>query len=251
MVDVALFPYGYRLLYVAHFFWAVAYAAIIARSQRDRLFGMPVLIAPINLFWEFNALTDCWLPQTGLLFSDPNAFFAICNAGGRPGLDVHLLSFYNELGYMIVALWLVLDAIIVLQCFWYSDYGTRGLGAGHWPVKIAVAVVYTYVAAAAVSHFMASTADEGGFVAAWLINLAMSLLFVGTALLRPNGRGLSYIAAWSKMIGSALVGLWALWTVSPVLELPYLKAVFALVFVADVAYIALLARSRRTPARWV
>lgn len=249
--EIPEFPYGYRLLYFAHFFWIIAYAAIIARSGRDRLIGIPVLVIPFNLFWELNAFTDCLPLRSGLLLLDAGAYEAVCNALPIATSRVFQVTFYHEAGYLIMGVWLALDVIILVQAASYGDYGTRQLGRLALPARLVVLAILTYLAFLIGARFMVATGDRGGFLTAWLINLVMSALFVILVLRRPHGQGLSVVAAWAKMLGSVLVAAWGMWIMPEVVnqQFPFLRAVFAAVLAGDLAYISLLLRAKaRDPA---
>ena len=74
-------------------------------------------------------------------------------------------------------------------------------------VVFVVALVVVYVLHA---NLIGLTLDYRGLVDSWIMNAIMSALFVRLALGRPNGEGLSWLAALAKFLGSQMVtlGLW-------------------------------------------
>jgi type IV secretory pathway VirB3-like protein len=96
-------------------------------------------------------------------------------------------------------------------------------------------------------HFYAPNGYENAF----LINFLMSLLFVQFFFLRSPGLlGLSYGAAWAKMIGTAMLAVvYALQRRQPMFRYSFMMFLYVSTFLYDWIYIALLAMARRASAR--
>jgi hypothetical protein len=212
-----------RALLLGHVLWIFAYALILARSARARLLGIPLAAIVLNITWEALLYTGC--PGVGLR--------DLCGPGlsGEWSLT---LSFI-----------LGLDILILVQAFLITLADT-GL------VRTAV----VFVIALAVGYFLHAnlinlTLDYRGLVDSWIINTVMSALFVRLAYGRPNGEGLSFLAAVAKFLGSQMVtlGLW----IAPDpyamtgIRLGVVYGLAAAVAVLDLWYIVLLWR-RLPPA---
>jgi hypothetical protein len=96
--------------------------------------------------------------------------------------------------------WLALDLVIVGQVVAWGAQGQLPVVQRHFGVILLAAMLITYVGQ---WTYMQSTEDIDGTRMAWLGNLVMSILFLLTALTRHPRVGLSYPAAWAKLLGSA------------------------------------------------
>jgi hypothetical protein len=159
--------------------WVVAYVLIIRKAMRDRTYGIPLVAIALNVTWEL---------YYGLINPIPGAAFRIA-----------------------AIVWLLLDVLIVYQLIRFGREEA-------WPPEIQrnfySVVLGTMVLAFTghvffhqwISHVGVFT-DEGSGISGILINVVMSILFVFMALNRSDGHGLSYGAAWTKFVGTALIGV--------------------------------------------
>ena len=167
------------LVTLGNLLWVVAYVLIIRKAARDRTYGIPLVAIALNVTWEL---------YYGLINPIPGAAFRIA-----------------------ALVWLLLDVLIVYQLL---RFGRKEA----WPPEIKGAfypiVLGTMVLAFTghvlfhdwVSHLGVFT-DEGSGISGVLINVVMSILFVFMALTRRDGHGLSYGAAWTKLVGTGLIGV--------------------------------------------
>lgn len=211
-----------NLTVVGDVLWIVAYILIIRLGFKDRTYGVPLLAVCLNLAWEF-IFTFIHMPK-----------------GPDGSLDV--VKFCMFLG------WLVLDVLIFWQLLKYGGKEQRTDELRRFfPV-----VVILCLAGAFGWHLTFTRAfdDPHGFLSAFIINLVMSVLFVGLAFERPDSKGLSYGAAWLKMLGTGIISFA---NVFMLLEDPgydgFWFFLFIGIFVFDATYVFLLHRRRgRHPA---
>jgi hypothetical protein len=171
-----------RALVLGHVLWIVAYGLILARSARTRLLGIPLAAIILNITWETLLYANC--PGVGLR--------DLCGPalGGEWSLALAFI--------------LTLDVLLLAQAFVLTAAGS-GFARTALVFIVALAVVYILHA-----NLIGLTLDYRGLVDSWIVNAVMSALFVRLALSRPNGEGLSFLAAIAKLLGSQLVtlGLW-------------------------------------------
>lgn len=166
-----------NLTVVGDVLWIIAYILIIRAAFKDRTYGVPVLAICLNLAWEF--------------------VFTFVHGPRDPDGSLDVVKFCMFLG------WLVLDAVIFWQLVKYGrkEQRTDELGRFFLPV------VLLCLAGAFGWHLTFTEAfnDPHGYMSAFIINLVMSVLFVSLAFERPDGRGLSYGAAWFKLLGTGII----------------------------------------------
>lgn len=197
--------------------WVIAYLAIVRQSHRDRANGLPMVAVALNFSWELLA---------SFVFPNP---VALWHAFDRA--------------------WLVVDVVIVAQTLRYgAAYQRLPQLRQHF---VAVFVLVFVLGLVGQYSFVADYPDRLGLVAAFMINVIMSVLFVIMALERgPGGPGLSRAGAWFKMLGTAGTSIechFVVRMVDPELRgLGFLTFTCVTIFVFDCVYIALV--SRRAPA---
>lgn len=159
--------------------WVVAYALIIARGFRDRTYGIPLLAVSLNFTWEL-VYTTIHPPESTVT------------------LGLHLA-------------WLAIDAVIVYQIFRFGRAEQRIAEIRKaFPWIVVGALVLSFTGQVTFHEFTTGLAlfpDRDGITMAFVINFIMSALFVLLFFDRPGQRGLSYPAAWAKMLGTALISL--------------------------------------------
>lgn len=235
-----------QLAILAHVLWAIVYILAIIIGHRQKTYAIPMVAIGLNVNWEI-----------------------VHTAIHPPALLSNLISNF---------IWLTLDLIIVTQLIRFgrerqpNDFLRRYFGI------IVVAVMglalvghitfYNHVTANAIFP------DHEGVVSAFIINLVMSVLFIGLYFARPNGEGLSKAIAWLKMLGTAAlslanvlafeaVGRKSLWDVQvrakdvplwrdvgkigpETIDPGFLYFLFVAILIFDVAYLVLLYRRPRT-----
>ena len=196
--------------------WLLAYILIIRKGFQDRTYGVPMLALALNFTWEF--LYTVQFPPTDTL---------------------HIVLRWS---------WLLADVVIVYQFFRYGKETCEipALKAYFYPISIFV-FVNAYVAQITWRyHFYAINGYENAF----LINFMMSVLFVQFFFLRsPELLGLSYGAAWAKMIGTAMLSvIYALQRDQPMFRYSFMIYVYSATFLFDVLYVALLTLGRKAAA---
>jgi hypothetical protein len=149
--------------------WTVAYAQIVLQCYRDKTYGLPLPSIYLNIAWE-------------AIFSSNIV---------APG--VVALVWGNRL-------WFVVDAIIVCQVFLYG----KADQTNPWIKKHfhAISVGSMLLSAVGLYHFATYFGDVYGLAASFLMNFAMSVMFIALLFSRPDLKGLPYGAAWAKMIGT-------------------------------------------------
>jgi len=234
-----------QLAVVAHVLWAIVYILAIIIGHRQKTYAVPMVAIGLNVNWEI-----------------------VHTAIHPPALLSNLISNF---------VWLALDLIIVTQLIRYgrerqpNEFLRRYFG-------VIVVAVMALALAGHITFYNHVTAnaifpDHEGVVSAFIINLVMSVLFVGFYFARPNGEGLSKPIAWLKMLGTAAlslanvmafqaVGSKSLWDVqvrakdAPVwrdvgnigpetIEPGFLYFLFVAILIFDLVYIALLYRRPR------
>ena len=153
--------------------WIIAYALIIWTGFRNRTYGLPLTAVALNYSWEvlycFVFPSSCWV--------------------------VRLLRYS----------WLALDSLLVWQLL---RFGRREQRIPDFRQHYYIGLLVIFVMAA-IGHltFHHAFQDQGGQEAAYAINFIMSILFVLLFYSRRDGHGLSYGAAWAKMLGTGILGL--------------------------------------------
>jgi hypothetical protein len=198
---------------VGDLLWLYAYILIIRKGFQDRTYGVPLLALALNFTWEI--LYTVRFPPTDWL---------------------HIVLRWS---------WLLADAVIVYQYFRYGKDTGEIVALRPYFYLISIfaflnAYLFQYFFRA---HFYA----PDGYDNAFIINFIMSLLFVQLFFLRSPGLlGLSYGAAWAKMLGTALLSIiFGLQRSQPMHRYNFMIFIYVSTFFYDVIYIALLAQARR------
>ncbi len=208
--------------------WTAAYLAIIAIGFQDRTYGVPLVCVCLNVVWEF-------------IFT-----FEVTDA------RLHWFLIWGN------GLWFFFDVVIVTQLFLYGKNAQVTPWARDWFYAIAGGTLL-----AAMVGLYTSTIyfrDVKGVASSMTMNLAMSALFIPVLFARPHLRGLSYAAAWLKLIGTAAgsVFLYYWWpaqfkegrmiTHPEIPEPPgygYMLFLYVTIFALDCLYVYLLGQQRR------
>jgi hypothetical protein len=149
--------------------WTLAYAQIVLVCFRQKTYGLPLASIFLNIAWEF-------------LFS-----FNVVAPG------VVALVWGNRL-------WFIVDCVIVLQVFLYGKQAqTNPWVRQHF---YAISIASLLASLAGLYAFTTYFNDVYGLATSFLMNFAMSILFIGMLFARPDLKGLPYGAAWWKMIGT-------------------------------------------------
>jgi hypothetical protein len=194
--------------------WSVVYIELIRCGFKDKTYGMPLFALGLNFAWE-------------LIYS-------------YTGLILQPAGFIASQTYVNIC-WVVLDVLIIAT---YFKYGKERYidETKHFflPWSILVfAVCFVLQFAFYFDH--AFTKFEAGRYAAFLQNVAMSILFIHMFFTRKDTRGQSLTIAIPKWIG----------TLAPTILLGYLQEVNIFVILCgilcsifDIIYIILLFKKK-------
>lgn len=195
--------------------WTIAYGLFIQRAIRDKINTLPILAICLNFTWELMAV-----------FVLPN-----------PSVAWTVLEWS----------WVVLD-LVLLALLWM--YGANGVKVPelkrHFRLVMPLTLVLCFVAQLT---FVLTFGDLLGFIVAFVINLVMSALFIAMFFDRsPHYKGLSYPAAWLKMLGTACTSIQCA-ELFPAIrpDVPswgFLYFLYVVIFLLDTTYVALLHRVR-------
>lgn len=200
--------------------WIVAYVLIVRRCFRDRAYGLPIIAICLNFSWEFLA---------SFVFPNP----------------VALWHFFDRA-------WLVIDVIILYQLLRFGPALQHIPEVRRWFYPIVIA---TIVAGGLGQYtFAVDYRDRLGLIAAFIINLVMSVTFIQLYFeRRPGMRGISRGAAWFKMLGTLGTSIechYVVFFIDPGLpDLYFLTFLSVTIFIVDVLYIALVSREESRAAR--
>jgi len=170
---------AYGLGFLGDLLWLVVYVLAIRIAIRQKTYAIPAAAIVLNVTWEF---------VHSVIFPPPAA--------------VDLAA---------TLLWLGFDLVILIQLL---RHGRSSQAAPEERRNFTMAVI-AGVAVAIVGHatfYLHVTAnsifpDRGGVIAAYLINLVMSILFIQLYFNRPDGAGISRGIAWCKMLGTGAVSV--------------------------------------------
>jgi hypothetical protein len=197
-------------------FWLVAYGFTLLRCWRDKSYGFPWMAIALNVTWEF-------------IYS----FVYVDRAA--------------PLWYQGNRLWILLDLGLLAQLLRYGRPLQRIPEIRRWfhpLVALSLAGSYGFILL-----FADAFDDWSGGEIAFVTNLIMSLLFIFMYFERRDLRGLSYRAAWAKMVATFLILLVTLPYHSLVTPNPawvgFLLYCGLVTFALDATYVVLLTRARR------
>jgi hypothetical protein len=150
--------------------WIVTYFFVIRQGFKDRTYALPMFAIGLNFSWEM-LFAFVW-PVTPWVWR-------LLDKG-----------------------WLIPDSIIVFQLLRYGR-GAQTNSELRKHFYLVFAVIFL-VGLAGQYTFTRSYPDRMGLLAAFLINLVMSILFIPFYFARraQGGRGLSKGVAWCKMLGT-------------------------------------------------
>jgi hypothetical protein len=217
LFDVLSNSFAMNLTLVGDLLWVITYILIIRCAVRDRAPGIPVAAVCLNFSWEI-VFTVFYPPEVG----------------GQ--IDIR---------HLVVQLaWIVFDVVLVAQAIRFGRSSQNvPLVRQHYRLLVWAAVAMAFGGELVYASY---TQDLNGVVSALLINLVMSVLFIHMLFTRASLRGISFAAAWTKMLGSGLVGLSILLIYRTNLAQVSLPLyLFACIAVFDVIYVCLVQRARR------
>jgi len=190
--------------------WLLAYILTIRVGFKERSFGIPMLAICFNFSWEF-IYTLLEPPQ-------------------------------NSLNYYLKLSWLLADTVIVYQLVRYGkQWQPVPQMKKHFYGAFVITMAFCFIGQLAY-HRQYLKLDPGP-TSAYDINLIMSILFIFLFFDRQGMRGLSYGAAWAKMLGTGVLSLGTVvyWIhQGEAAHQPYMEFLFASIFICDVFYIYLL-----------
>jgi hypothetical protein len=196
-------------------FWFLAYGFIIYQSHKDKAHGVPALALCLNFGWEFLG---------SFIWENPIPLWR---------------WFYR--------IWFVLDVIIFAQLWLYGKAMQRipEVQRHFHPIIVITLVLATLGQWA----FTQTYYDPMGFITAFAINLVMSYLFLCMYFDRRDLRGISFAAAWFKLLGTLCTSIECYFFL-PVIHpdtssFAYPQFLYVAIFLLDALYIYLLYRARR------
>lgn len=192
--------------------WVITYALVIRQAFKDRSYGIPLTATALNYTWEI---------LYAIVYPSP------CRV-------VRLLRYA----------WLILDSVIVWQLF---RYGRKEQRIPDFRRYFYISLLAIFAMAGTEQWtFRKAFQDFGGDEAAYSINLIMSVLFVLLFYARKDGHGLSYGAAWTKMVGTGVLSLMSAisFKSNPNQTNDFMLFLFVTIFLFDILYIGLMHRSR-------
>jgi hypothetical protein len=223
---------------VGSVFWVMALLQMIWIGQKQKTSAMPFLAICTNITFQFY-----------LAFVCPYTNCAMCPYGGCAPAGV---SYGLKMGLVWAwGSWFLLTLVLLWQLIRYGkdqpqefQYPSRAF----YPLLVVFLILfYTYQAT-----YTAFYSDWKGNVGPFESNLLMSAAFVFLLFARPDMRGLSYGAAWTKMLGTGLQEVSI--AMNPEAAIPghetfgmvYVVFIFTTFF--DLLYIILLTQKRRETA---
>lgn len=205
---------GLLLVDIGTFFWMIAYVLAIIQGFRQKTYGIPLVAVCLNFTWEVLA---------AFAFQEPVVLWRIGDI-----------------------FWMLIDGVIVYQVFRFGRDRQSAPEMRRWYYPILCSV---FVAAAAGQYtFTSYFGDNLGFEDAYLISIVMGALFISMFFTRREAGNLAYGVAWTKMLGTGLTSL-ALVFILPHFypnkpTYAFMYYVYALCFLLDASYVALLTRER-------
>lgn len=191
--------------------WVVAYVLVARKSEKEKTYGFPLIAICLNVAWESLAC---------LVWPNPVLLWKIF-----------------DWSWLIFDIWLVSQLIR----FGRKEMEIPEVRDHFWKILLGL-----FVLAIAVQHsFVMTYFDRLGLVAAFVINLVMSALFIPFFFARRHDRrGLSLPAAWCKTLGTlgtAIECHWLVRAIDPELpSLAFLTVISIGIFVLDLVYLVLL-----------
>ncbi len=187
---------GGWLSLVGQLLWLVTYLLIIRIGFKDRSYGIPLLAICLNITWEVYLSFIC--PGSSIVCPK----LAACCVAGQ---EVPICPAAQGLSLWIARVWFLLDCVIFCQLLVYGKaQQVIPEIKRHFYVVVALAVV---LSAAGQFSFIRFFLDENGTIDAWMILVLMNVLFSFMLFVRPGQQGMSYAAAWTKLLGDLLIAV--------------------------------------------
>jgi len=200
---------GFEMLaaIIGSLLWVLAYILMIRKGFQDHTYGLPLLAILLNFAWEF--------------------------------IYVFIYPPDNRIVLWLRIAWLVVD---IFNVWLLVRYGQAVQSVPeirqHFYSVLVCTFALCYVGHLVLHHRLA---DQGGDESAYSINFIMSVLFVFMYFNRRDLKGLSYGAAWVKMLGTGIMSLATYLAFLHQGGTHYLmEYLFATIFLFDVIYIYLL-----------
>ncbi len=196
--------------------WTVAYYLLVRKASADKVHTLPLLAICLNFTWEAMAV---------FVLPNPSRIWTVLEWS-----------------------WLAIDVLLLSQLYKYGR-STQHIPEvrRHFPWVVTATLVVCF---AGQLTFVLTFGDLLGFIVAFVINLVMSVLFVFLFFERRDDlRGISYGAAWLKMVGTLGTCVQCA-VLLPALrpDIPswgFLHFLYVLIFVFDLGYVLLIRQRRR------
>lgn len=189
--------------------WIVAYVIILRRAFRQRMLAIPVAAVICNFGNEVSG-----------------AFFFV------PDMGLALVVAYWA--------WMVLDMVIIVNLFRYGrDQWSSPFLKENFPWIVGLSFLFSIALS---SFFMVRYDLPMGVIDAYIVNIVMSVTFIGLLLSRGPSDG-DRLLGWTKFLGTGIISV-MFQTKYP--DNHFLTAIYITVAFFDVLYLWLL--SRRFPS---
>lgn len=217
-------PAEFVLLGLGFVFWAVAYIDVLKNIHRYRIVEIPIIVAAMDLSYEF--IWGFLRPNNdlGLIFNLGNILWF--------AKDLHINYHALKYGHKLVTIewikrnYLIIYLFILITSFFTTYYLGKDTLSGN-----------------------TGTEDDGlGLVAAYFINLVISSLYIYQLLSFPayRNRGFSYRVAWAKGLGTGAISL-VCFNNLDLDKTHFLHWMCLAVFIMDSVYIYLFKNYRPAP----
>lgn len=156
-------------------FWIYTYAVVIINIEKFKLVEIPIIVAPLNLAWEF-----CW----GFLLDND----------------------YGPIFKYASMIWFFMDCYINYKLILYG----RKLVTNHFIKTYYLLIwVFLFLGGLMITYSLKmSHLDDGvGIISAYFINILITTgyIFQMTSFPEYRHKGMSYSIAWAKFLGTAPV----------------------------------------------
>ncbi len=174
MLEAGAPRFALSLIALGGVVWLVAYIAAIRAGNREKATTLPLVAVCLNITWEL---------VHSVVYPPPRPIDLVTNL-----------------------VWLSLDLLILIQVFRFGR--TRQvipqIRQYFVPVVVGTLILSFLGHVTFQRHVTANSIfpDESGAIPAYIINLVMSVLFVGMYYARADGAGLSKTVAWAKFVGT-------------------------------------------------
>ena len=188
---------------VGCFFWFVVYVLLLKNIHKNKIVEMPWVVVCGNISWEF-----LW------------GFVFIPNLG-----DFFTWAYRG---------WFFIDLYILYGTYKYGDKQMFVPELKQYFKPILTFCLCSWLLL--LYFFIGKYDDPIGALSAFVINIIISILYIPMVLRSKDLLGISYLAAWSKMLGTALVAVFAYihWPNNHML-----LSLGAVIFILDASYICI------------